>query len=236
MTKQQQRTTIIVIAIVVVVVYLVVGRRSDNGANKAPSNTAVATFHGIPPEGSGGDPDLNRQKNRWSEPLNYRDVSVAQIIEFAHDELDAVGRKDRDHWSGAASEQAAQFEGTGVRVEGYLIAAKVSGTESCNGGSDLYHDDHVWLASSPSQSKRDAIVVEVTPFYNEQHPEWDIRTLNALARRHALVRVSGWILWDEEHGSEVGKSRGSLWEVHPITRIEVGENGTWHALSGSEIL
>jgi hypothetical protein len=40
----------------------------------------------------------------------------------------------------------------------------------------------------------------------------------------------GWILWDEEHGDQVGKSRGTLGEIHPIHRIEVYEAGEWKDL------
>ena len=48
-----------------------------------------------------------------------------------------------------------------------------------------------------------------------------------LAKKGARVRVTGWMLWDEEHGSEVGKSRGTLWEIHPVHKIEVFNDGEW---------
>lgn len=199
-------------------------------------DTSTTAFHGIPREGSGGDPGLNRQKNRWTEPAAYREATVAEIVAFSHDRLDDAGRKQRAHWSDAAAMQVVQYEQLGVRVEGILVAAKQSGVESCNGGNDLYRDDHLWLGTAPSDAKRDAIVVEVTPFWNERHPEWSVKTLVNLARRHARIRVSGWILWDQEHADEVGKSRGSQWEVHPITRIEVADGNAWHDLTATDAL
>jgi hypothetical protein len=35
------------------------------------------------------------------------------------------------------------------------------------------------------------------------------------------------MFWDEEYGSEVDNSRGTLWEIHPIHKIEVLQNSDW---------
>ena len=32
---------------------------------------------------------------------------------------------------------------------------------------------------------------------------------------------------DPEHADMVGSARGTIWEIHPITKIEVWKNGTW---------
>jgi len=44
------------------------------------------------------------------------------------------------------------------------------------------------------------------------------------------VRVSGWLLLDQEHPDQVGRTRGTIWEVHPIMRFEVQRGGRWVAL------
>jgi hypothetical protein len=41
------------------------------------------------------------------------------------------------------------------------------------------------------------------------------------------VRITGWLLYDWEHLGVVGQERATVWEVHPITKIEVQQNGTW---------
>jgi hypothetical protein len=44
------------------------------------------------------------------------------------------------------------------------------------------------------------------------------------------VRIGGWLVLAQEHPEQVGKTRGSLWEIHPITRIEVKDANGWRGL------
>ena len=44
------------------------------------------------------------------------------------------------------------------------------------------------------------------------------------------VRISGWLMLDQEHPEQIGKTRGTLWEIHPITRIEVKDANGWREL------
>jgi hypothetical protein len=42
------------------------------------------------------------------------------------------------------------------------------------------------------------------------------------------VRFSGWLLFDPEHKNHLLRYRPTLWEIHPITKIEVKlPNGVW---------
>lgn len=60
--------------------------------------------------------------------------------------------------------------------------------------------------------------------------------LGAMDRIHARppgrVRIYGWLFFDNWHAADgsVGTWRGSAWEIHPITRIEIWENGAWKLL------
>jgi hypothetical protein len=36
---------------------------------------------------------------------------------------------------------------------------------------------------------------------------------------------------DQEHPDQVGRTRGTLWEIHPIMKIEVNRNGGWTTLN-----
>jgi hypothetical protein len=42
--------------------------------------------------------------------------------------------------------------------------------------------------------------------------------------------VSGWLLLDTDHPEGVGKSRGTLWELHPVMQIAVSKDGQWIGL------
>jgi hypothetical protein len=57
------------------------------------------------------------------------------------------------------------------------------------------------------------------------------------------VRISGWLMYDPEHFAQTSnydpahpsggvKVRATLWEVHPVTRIEVFDpaTGQWRSL------
>jgi hypothetical protein len=41
------------------------------------------------------------------------------------------------------------------------------------------------------------------------------------------VRITGWTLLDPEHAAQIGQFRSTLWEVHPVTAIEVFKDGQW---------
>jgi len=62
------------------------------------------------------------------------------------------------------------------------------------------------------------------------YPGWTKAKLTALATSKSRVRVSGWILMDPEHPDQVGKTRATLWEIHPIVKIEVFSGGKWREL------
>jgi hypothetical protein len=32
---------------------------------------------------------------------------------------------------------------------------------------------------------------------------------------------------DPEHPDQVGKTRGTIWEIHPVMKIEVEQDGKW---------
>ena len=62
---------------------------------ETPTVSAPKDFHGIPPEGIGGDSLLNIEKNRWLISQNFADVNVSDIIGMQHDILSAIGSEDR---------------------------------------------------------------------------------------------------------------------------------------------
>ena len=54
-----------------------------------------------------------------------------------------------------------------------------------------------------------------------KHPAWNADNLNKLAKDETQVNISGWLLLDQEHPEQIGHTRGTLWEIHPITKFLV---------------
>jgi hypothetical protein len=187
------------------------------------------TFRGCPPGGDGGDPELNRLKNRVDEG-NYTPVPFDSIARLPWPS--GVENNRRTRWSASDRAAVARYEGIPVAVEGYLAAAKLMGPESpnCHGADSEFRDWHLWLVDSATQDRSRSVVVEVTPRVRPSHPAWKISTLNRLARSGDRVRVSGWLMLDPEHPDQVGKTRGTIWEIHPVMKMETSIRGRWVSL------
>lgn len=183
------------------------------------------TFQGCPPEGDGGDPQLNRLKNRVDEG-DYVPVSFDAVLSLTWPK--AVEQKDRADWSAEDTAAIAKYEGIPVVVEGYLAAATESGPEStnCHGIANDMVDWHVSLVKNPGEDRSKAIVTETTPRVRPNH-KWSLDLLRSIVEKQERVRISGWLFFDPEHPDHLGKYRATLWEIHPIMQIEVYQNGRW---------
>jgi len=195
------------------------------------------------PTGTGGDPYLNELKNRDRAPGTYEPVPLSDIL--TKWESDFPAGKGKSHyrlgpksvWSDAERKAVTAYEKKGISVEGYLIAIKPQSAEACNCEIKQFHDYHLWLSESPVPNpppkhpdKSTSIVVEISPRLIAAHPGWNQKAINHLIRQHSKIRISGWVTWDEEHPEQIGKERATLWEVHPIHKIEVYSNGQWTEL------
>ncbi len=80
------------------------------------------------------------------------------------------------------------------------------------------------------------MVVEVTPRWRGANPNWNLIAFQHLVSQHARVRITGWLMFDQEHPDQLHTAqnrpatRGTLWELHPVTKIEVLSGGTWREL------
>jgi hypothetical protein len=191
--------------------------------------TTTGNFHGCPPEGDGGDPYLNQLKNRDIAPQTYKDMTVRELLDDEPEDAIAMGRKHRDKWEQEAVDEVSRLESKGARVEGFLLRVKKEGPESCNCHSADLVDHHMWLAANADDVRAESVVVEVSPrmLATPRHPNWTGPALQSLAKQQLKVRISGWIMWDAEHPEQVGNTRGTLWEIHPIHRIEFFKDGQW---------
>jgi hypothetical protein len=48
--------------------------------------------------------------------------------------------------------------------------------------------------------------------------------------RRSRLRISGWLMLDTEHPDQLGKTRVTLWGIHPVTKIEVWSDQEWREL------
>jgi hypothetical protein len=197
----------------------------ESAAKPAPVDSA---FGSCGDAGSQPDYTLNRLKNRV-DAGEYLPVPWKLLAGLPWPRR--VGLRFRHQWTVNETKDVARFEGVAVQVEGYLAGYKLEIPEAPNCYSTAAHDKdyHLWLSKDAHQSQRQSVVVELTPRVRVSHPGWTEERLAALVDAQARVRVSGWLMLDQMHPENVGRNRVTLWEVHPIMRLE------WQSSSGSWI-
>jgi hypothetical protein len=143
-------------------------------------------------------------------------------------------------------------EGTRVQIVGFMNEPHPGGGEdvNCSATAEADKDVHINLVESPApwlprkgdpdlqqkETERNAalckgIVVETIPHYRPA--PFEARALRSVSREFPVL-ISGPLLFDASHypceGSEPhaggNPARGSLMEIHPITRIQVCKNKT----------
>lgn len=96
-------------------------------------------------------------------------------------------------------------------TEGYILLLRHERPKSPNCHDATQRDYHVWLGTSPGTlaSRAHAMIVELAPRVVARHPRWGTEaTILALAGAH--VRISGWLMLDQEHPEQVGRTRGDF--------------------------
>lgn len=183
----------------------------------------LEVFDGCPINGSGRGSEKtheNELKNRYVMP----------------------GGGDFDAWVDLqkmleTASPAALDEQKAVEVTGYVREVKSGGVESCNCRSSDPRDmdSHLELTPRDGQGIQEVVICEVTPrtreLAHERGEDWSTQALKArfLGRR---VTVEGWLFFDPDHVEEAFANnpqdngsrpnwRGTSWEVHPVTRIEL---------------
>ena len=145
---------------------------------------------------------MNPFKNRTTEITTANEITVAKILGFAE------------------SEDEGQ-EAQAVELKGHLLNYRHEGAESPNCHSDTRKDYHIWVGTvgadaSDSDARAESVVVELTPNIQDQHSDWAGK-LHSLMDRDVCVK--GWLFFDHDHADQVGKTRGTQWEIHPIMKI-----------------
>jgi hypothetical protein len=186
----------------------------------APKPSPVdSAFRGCGPAGSPPDRVLNRLKNRVDEG-DYIPVPWTVVAHLPWPRV--VGYRFCRRWTKGERKAVAPYEGAAVRVEGYAAAYKLEVREppNCYSPDPSNRDFHLWLSERARKPEKRSIVVEITPRVRASHPQWTAQHLAALVASRARVRVSGWLMLDQMHPELVGRNRVTLWEVHPVMRLE----------------
>ena len=177
------------------------------------------------PNGDGGDSATNPRKNRTDVSASYHQVSWKAFQSLPY----PTAARSLDQWTTEQGAVIQPYEGIALTVVGYLDAIKIEGAEStnCHFTNPQEVDWHMPLVEHSLDQEATSIVVETTPRVRQTHPKWTQGALAAWVKSDQPVRISGWALLDPEHRAHLGKYRSTLWEIHPITKIEVFQNGQW---------
>jgi len=210
-----------------------------------PQNSVFAGEEGsCATSGDGGDSATNLLKNRVDVPSAYHSVTWNAINNTSYPE---GAKRSRADWTPSQLDAIAPFEGVPVALEGFLYKVKVESSSPNGNGGETTNchahlaadvDWHMPLTASSGQGENLAVIVETTPRLRQAHPNWTVARLkpwteNVSSHANAAfngqpIRIFGWLMLDPEHQDMITEGlRSTLWEIHPITRIEVFQNGQW---------
>jgi len=215
------------------------GSISADWPKQTPITVAFSGAEGTcPADGKGGDTATNLLKNRTDDLPSVHDVSWSAIEALPYPAAPA----SRADWTQTQLAQIKPFEGVAIRTTGYLghqpkVEDEGTGeSTNCNFLQPGDVDWHIYLAGvSGDTGLTKTVVVETTPRIR-QRVNWDFATLVRYVGK-GPVRISGFLMLDPEHRDQVGTARGTVWEIHPVTKIEVCESSSctesqWKDLDG----
>ncbi|MDP9337729.1 MAG: SH3 domain-containing protein [Acidobacteriota bacterium] len=206
---------------------------SESWNKPAPNKTTFTGPGGnCPWNGNKLDPDTFIRKNRTDLPAesDVHDVDWSAI----HDLPFPIDTKLRAKWTPAHLQEIARVEGVALRTTGYLVAIKPQngnkeGT-NCRFSLASETDTHMALVGEVGGAEKDSVVIEYTPRFLKSHPHWNSTVLSKYRNNDIPVRVTGWLMLDPDHRNHLNKYRFTLWEIHPITKIEIFQNNSWQDL------
>jgi hypothetical protein len=189
-------------------------------------------YKGCPPWGHSGDVEADLLRNRIDRPAHPHLFTAKQFLHLPWPAI--VSRKTipMAKWSRRDRQAAFRYEGMPATLEGYLIVFdRLGPSEPCNCQGKAGYDWHLWIGTSFQSSRKSGIITEVTPRVRAREKNFKWQTLATLAGAAKKVRVTGWIFLDNDHQLRES-DRATLWEVHPITTIQVlGKHG-WTKVAG----
>lgn len=204
--------------------------RPGSGGAEAAQNTAKNDFC------ASGDP----------QPMEFDDFKKLQTQVANNKSINWGDKNTPTRHKGPTTKREPlekMGEGNLVVVKGFVLIARQEGAESVNCGKNVsneadYHDIHISIVPTADEDNEcNGIVAEMSPHHRPA--EWNAANVNKLAKAQAPVRVTGHLFFDSSHvpctrgqGAPGNPKRFSLWEVHPIYKMEVctdncDGDGTW---------
>jgi hypothetical protein len=186
-------------------------------------------FGECPPEGEGGDVELNILKNRVDKGA-YVPVSFESLRSLTWPK--SVERRPMNEWTPTGRAFILQYMGIPVVVEGYIETLREGGADAanCNSPDELNPYWRLYLVNEPRGRRYQAVVAVSTPQTRHGHT-WTTDLIRSfLIDGRVLVRLSGWLYFDPDHPQDIGRTRATLWEISPVMQIEVFQDGKWNPL------
>lgn len=194
------------------------------------------TFHGTdgncPWNGDNSDPDTFVRKNRSDtaddDGISYHDVKWEAIETLPY----PVAKPLRKNWTEEQLAEIKPFEGVAARTVGYIVAYKPQNRGSgegtnCHFTAASETDTHMALVEAAGDAEKTSVVIEFTPRFLKAHPNWNKNKLSDWIDSDQPVRISGWLMLDPDHRNHLNRFRSTLWEIHPITKIELWKDNQW---------
>lgn len=177
--------------------------------------------------------------NRIDGTSKYHEIGFMDLKSLTSPQ--GLLNKKRPAWTPQQKEVVKKNEGIPVVVYGYFLLTAVNGTvtgampeppELCNCLSKdrKQVDFRLWLVNNPNDPKSEAIVAQMTPRVRARRKDWNLKNLTYIAQGRFLVRVYGWLLFEDDEQKRLGRTRATLWEIHPVIQIEFREKGEWITL------
>lgn len=183
-------------------------------------------FDGCPPQGKGGDSELNLLKNRVDKG-NYAPVSFDSLTALTWPKT--VEQTPMKDWSDSARSFIKQYEGIPISVEGYVISVREGypTPANCNSSDSSDLDWNISFTKNPRDEHSQVVMVVVTARVRQDH-QWTLDLIRStIFNDHLQTRFSGWLFFNPDHPQDIGQTRATLWEIHPVTQIEVFQNNHW---------
>jgi hypothetical protein len=161
---------------------------------------------------------LDRQKNRTNLPKES-DFNPKATLEAMLQPGD-----DTKRWS----------VNSAATITGYVRLVKPGGPETVNcmakGVPNM--DTHIELVPQKGDGETSVVVIEVSPriraIMKQKGEDWSTDALEKRLKGQ-VITVQGWLFFDAEHANEAETThpggahnwRGTAWEIHPVTGIQI---------------
>jgi hypothetical protein len=179
------------------------------------------TYRGCPAWGRGGDPLLSLLKNRTDRAQHPRVLSITQMLHLPWPSRLTQVSLPMENWSHSERKQVDRYEGSPASVIGYMTSDSTNGPpEDANCAGKAGYDWHIWIGQHPRDSRKQSAIAEATPRVRAREHGFTAAAFHRIGHARQKVRVTGWLFLDTDHPLSQ-TDRATLWEVHPITRLDV---------------